>query len=525
MLNQSEYFVTRPTPVLLFPSLSIWFFYALAFLGCVARLKTFGAGNFYVIACGCLGFFIFFVSPFVPGWFPFQTNRFLANFNFLLCLPVAFLLSFTFEKISRVLLAKISFINLQKLKFIGLLLIVGFSFFLIESPKYELSFYTDKEFERIKPILNYAENNTKGRYLVENLDPAYPSAQLDGRAVNSYLGIQGNKTANIVFRESSPSSLFFNPLVSVFSAYPENYGISSILADDSDFKEAAIEKHLAQARFLGIRYFVIISPWIKEKLAQADLTEYKFGAWSIFEFRLNSFADSQNLNYKPALVVIDFSLKARKSDDLSFLRLAEEQFNEAWFDVLLIHDPRNNKIDKLTDLENFGTIIIEKYDYTDENRAFDILKNYSQKNLVVLFDSENNLFRRIKISAASFGNLEIIDRPIEKESNWFVNEFSSRRYNSSEIRSVWKRIKQNLENHQAGTDGLNLIQTKRTFHPNQQTKARSYISTPFFVAVDESEGKIHGFQRDGLEVIALWLSVVLLSFLLTLAAGKPFKIK
>ena len=213
---------------------------------------------------------------------------------------------------------------MKKLKVAGLFVIITGSFFLIKSPKYELSFYTDKEFERIEPLLNFAENNTQGRYLVENPDPNYPMAQLDGRAINSFLGMQGNKTANIVFRESSPSSLFFNPLVSVFSAHPENYGISSILADDLDFKEQPVEKHLERAKFLGIKYFVIISPLFKEKLAQAKLTEHKFGAWSIFEIKQASYSDSQNLVYKPALVISDFSLKARKSNDFSFLRLVEE---------------------------------------------------------------------------------------------------------------------------------------------------------------------------------------------------------
>lgn len=515
MLNQSKYFVTRPTQVSLFPSPLVWLFYALAFLGCVSWLRRQSAGRFYVIACLCLVFFIFFVSPIAPGWFPFQTNRFLANLNFLLCLPVAFLLSFAFEKITQAVPAKTSFVNLKKLKFAGLFLVVGFSFFLIESPKYELSFYSDKEFNRIKPIFDFAQNNSEGRYLVENPDPNYPLAQLDGRAINSYLGVQGNTTASIVFRESSSMSLFFNPLVSVFSAHPENYGISSILADDLDFKDQSIEKHIARARFLGVRYFVIISPWIKEKLISAGLSENKFGGWSIFEIT-QARSSSQDLAYKPALVVSDFSLKARKSSDFSFLRLVEEQFNDAWFDVLLAHNPQNNKIDKLTNLEMFRTIIVEKYEYDNEDKAFDILKTYSQKNSVILLDSGDDLLKRIKIFAAEFGNLEIIEYPIEKESHQLMNEFSKYQYNSSEIRSVWKRIKDILENNKVEANSSDLNITNRTFHPNWQSLTIKYISTPFFSLTALNEVELPEFKRDGLEVFGFWLSIVsiLLCFLL-----------
>lgn len=396
---------------------------------------------------------------------------------------------------------------MKKLKVAGLFVIITGSFFLIKSPKYELSFYTDKEFERIEPLLNFAENNTQGRYLVENPDPNYPMAQLDGRAINSFLGMQGNKTANIVFRESSPSSLFFNPLVSVFSAHPENYGISSILADDLDFKEQPVEKHLERAKFLGIKYFVIISPLFKEKLAQAKLTEHKFGAWSIFEIKQASYSDSQNLVYKPALVISDFSLKARKSNDFSFLRLVEEQFNDVWFEVLLVHNPRNNKIDNLTDLENFGAIIVEKYDYDNENEAFIILKTYSQKNLLILFDSENNLLQRIKASAPEFANLKIIDYPIEKESHRLENEYPNFRYNESKIRSVWKQIKENLDNQKVTADQPFLIQMKETFHPNRQASNQTYISTPFLTTTT-SFADTSFFQKTWIEVVFFWLSVV-----------------
>jgi hypothetical protein len=505
MLSQSKYFVTRPTSVSLFPSQTIWIFYGLALLGCIIWLKTREARKSFVFAYICLGLFTFFVSPIVPSWFPFQTNRFLANFNFLSCLPVGFFLNFTLAKVGQLSLSKMSFINLNRIKFAGLIATVGFSFLFIESPKYELSFYSDKEFGKIKPIFDFAKNNTKGRYLVENPDPNYPMAQLDGRAINSFLGMQGNETANIVFREASPSSLFFNPLISVFSAYPESYGMSSILSDDIDFKEQPIEKHLEQAKFLGIKYFVIISPWIKEKLAKANLKEHKFAAWSIFEFEQEFFSYSQNLVYKPALVMSDFSLKARKSDNFSFLRLAEEQFNDSWFDVLLVKDPQNSKIDNLTDMENFGAIIIEKFDYDNETKAFDVLKSYSQKNLLILFNSDDNLLKRIKASVAEFVNLKIIDFPTEKESHWLENEYPSTQYNGSLTRSVWKQIKENIENYKVATD-KKMIQIKQTFHPNWQTSAKVFVSTPFFTVSYDSINDF-SFKKTWSETTFFWLSV------------------
>lgn len=81
MISQYKYFVTRPTHVALFPSPTVWIFYALALLGCIVWLRKCDTGKFYVFACACLGILIFFISPIAPSWFPFQTNSVFSQFQ------------------------------------------------------------------------------------------------------------------------------------------------------------------------------------------------------------------------------------------------------------------------------------------------------------------------------------------------------------------------------------------------------------------------------------------------------------
>ena len=67
------------------------------------------------------------------------------------------------------------------------------------------------------------------------------------------------------------------------------------------------------------------------------------------------------LDYRPALVVSDFSVKGRRRGDFDFVRLAEEQFGDGWFDVLLARSAET-KVDRLSDLGGFGALVLDRYD-------------------------------------------------------------------------------------------------------------------------------------------------------------------
>src|SRR5262249_42872986 len=144
-------------------------------------------------------------------------------------------------------------------------------------------------------------------------------AAFDGRALNSYLGAQGNETLSVVFREASPNSIFFNASVNAMSAYPDTFGISSILAEDLDFRDQPLAKHVERAQLIGTKYLVIFTYWMKDHIAdQIGVKEvFNSGDWTIFELIGGSPPPVRALKFKPALVVSGFSLKQRRENEWS----------------------------------------------------------------------------------------------------------------------------------------------------------------------------------------------------------------
>ena len=175
--------------------------------------------------------------------------------------------------------------------------------------------------------LDFARQHNDGRYLVEVVNPNFTNVSFDARAINSYLGAQGNETLSAVFHEASPNALLTLPLVNSFSQYPDSFGISSTLADDLDFAEQPVAKHLEQARLMGARYLVIHTPAMKDRLSQepAISDQHGFGSWSVFELKGDPQPGARALAFRPALVFSSFTVKLRQSNEPGFIRLIEEQ--------------------------------------------------------------------------------------------------------------------------------------------------------------------------------------------------------
>ncbi len=366
MVSQYAYFVTRPqaSPLNeLVPSV-MWIWYLLAALGIWQwRKRPTPSMRPFLLTCFVLGASVMFATLVSPRWFSLQTPRFLSTLNFLLAVPVGFairaglirlasavrenlsgekkILSRSQRKIAarsgkrRSAWLEIFFRAPITISVATILVIVVLV--LSEPADYSYVFYKTEGSEQIDGVLGFAREHRDGRYLVEVPFASRPDAALDGRAINSFLGAQGNEALSVVFREASPSSIFFNPLASAFAESPDNFGISTVLADDLDFVQQPLERHIYRARFVGVRYLVIATLWIKNFLIQQDAIgpRHDFGVWSVFELRERPADKLRVLPYKPALVVSHFSLKERRSNEYDYVRWAEEQFNDDWFDVLV----------------------------------------------------------------------------------------------------------------------------------------------------------------------------------------------
>lgn len=543
MFNAYDYFVTRPQAVpfsaLVTPAVLGWYMLALVGVFLWLNRPTDLMGP-YLVGCLILEGCVFFGATVAPRWFPLQPQRFSTTLNFLLAVPVGYALSVGFQILKTdvvALLARQAAGNLgayvlRPLR-IGLLLsVVPLMCWSIATSHYDLAFYQQSTKDRIDPVLSFAQQHKDGRYLVES--PLFSNADsaFDARALNAYLGLQGNETLAFSFREASPNVLFIDPLVSAFSLQSAAFGISSTLVSDTDFAAQSLAKHVEQARFAGVRYLVLTSDVMKSRFEREHMAaRYDFGPWSIFELA-NHVPDVRPLAYKPALLVTNMSVKARRETDYGYVRFAEEQFADNWFDVLLARAPEM-KIDRLEVPSGFGALVIDTYDYDDENRAYEKLHEYAQRRPLILLASDAPLFRRINNAIGDFPKAEVISREIEAPGEWLESNEPTASFRDSAARKVWKAIRESLDHHKTAIDNsasanLSLergaktmsidtastltneipVLVGTTYHPNwvRADHGPLYATTPFFTLTFVRQPTLLSYERQPSEWFSMLLS-------------------
>jgi hypothetical protein len=341
---------------------------------------------------------------------------------------------------------------------------------------------------------------------------------------------------SVVFREASPSALFFNPLVNAFSAFPDNFGLSSTLGDDLDFFEQPMSRHVERARAVGVKYVVAISPWIKDRLGREGGVEGRFdlGDWSVFALRGEPAARVRPLAYLPALVVSDLSFKQRRRNEYSFTRLAEEQFADGWFDVLLARSPES-KIDRLKDLDGFGALVLDTYDCDDEARCVAVLRDFAGRHPVVMLASDEPRFQRLRESLIDLPLAQVVGREKQEPGPWLEPYLPKFRYNATDIRRAWGEVRRILDGSKTAVEGADggeftnridrqaiLIEPTRslgagvpvlvatTYHTNwmREDGQAVYPATPFFSLTFVREPTRMVFERGHLEHLGLIISTL-----------------
>lgn len=402
----------------------------------------------------------------------------------------------------------------------------------------------------IDQILTFGRAHGDGRYAVEIPEQfRNDSASFDGRALNSYLGAQGNQTLTVVFREASANSIFMFPQMGAISYNPDTFGFSSVLGDDIDFAEQPLAKHLDRLRYLGARYLVINTDRIKEQLAlePAVGTRSDFDTWSIFELREPALPPVRQLSFRPALLVTSFTLKGRQANAYNYIRFAEEQFADGWFDVLLVRAPTTNldELGSLAELNQFSAIILDTYACERCDLVYRQLQHFAKSRPLILFGGDNSLLNRIKSSIHLFPKARIIDRNNEDwKGPWLETLSASRRYGGSSPRAVWAQIRAILESNKIPVDGANIqgqlgqnwIEVKydgatrsvdnsvpvliaTTYHPNWQRSDSEtvYAVTPMFMMTFVRQPTRLTFARNQVEKAGVWLSAFTLASLLGFA--------
>ena len=311
----------------------------------------------------------------------------------------------------------------------------------------------DPNYEAIRGVLEFARQRSDGRYLVATADfngEMTSDYAIDGRTLAALLGAQGNETLSTAFREASAHSLFTDPLIGAVSDFTNNFGISATLGEDQDFQEQPLAGHLERARLLGVKYVVVASSNTKDRLMrEATFSNRRdFGVWAVFTLPRDPEPQVRSLAYRPALVVSDFSVKLRRSDEYDYVRFAEEQFTGGWFDVLLARSPERN-IDRLRNIERFGALILDTYESNDDEEAYRKLRDYAQRRTLIMLSSEDSLFRRIQARISEFPGARIIERRPEPNGVWLNSDTPRLRLGTSEIRRTWREIQKVLNETKA----------------------------------------------------------------------------
>ncbi|HEX8560044.1 MAG TPA: hypothetical protein VF668_18250 [Pyrinomonadaceae bacterium] len=560
VLSSYELFVTRPQTAELAELVppAAWVWYGLALAGLVLWLRRPGGHVWpFLITLLALSAGVAFAATVAPRWFPLQAPRFLSTLNFLLAVPVGVAAAAAVRALAAALgegrggarettpasRAAGAAAGLRAPVTTALLLCVGLpaALLLVRPAPNGLVYYRPGVKEPIEGVLEFAGTHRDGRYLVEVPPFNASEAAYDGRALTSYLGAQGNETLSVVFREASPSALFFNPLVNAFSAFPDNFGLSSTLGDDLDFFEQPLARHIERARAVGVKYVVAISPWVKDRLGREGGVEGRFdlGDWSVFALRGEPAARVRPLAYRPALVVSDLSFKQRRRNEYSFTRLAEEQFADGWFDVLLARSPET-KLDRLKDLDGFGALVLDTYDCDDAARCAAVLRDFAARRPVVMLSSDAPYFGRLREALADLPLAQVVERAEQEPGPWLEPYLPKFRYGSSDIRRVWGETRRILDRHKAAVEGADggafthridpqaiVIEPTRplsagvpvlvatSYHTDwtREDGQATYPATPFFTLTFVGGPARMVFARSGLDHLGLLVSALALLLL------------
>lgn len=577
LIHSAEFFVPRPmseplSRLLLPTTLG---FYGLAVLGAVIWWrKPTPATRPFLLGCLLLAAVTILSASVAPRWLPVQPVRFLSTLMFLLTVPAGYAVAAAWQaavamvrekqqsgQLSSIEPLDLPWLNRPVMVCLVLLLALStvISFRVVKERTFYLTDGSDQNYEAIRGVLEFARQHNDGRYLVGAADfngEVTSDYAIDSRTLAALLGAQGNETLSTAFREASVHSLFTDPLIGAISDFTNNFGISATLGEDRDFQDQPLAGHLERARLLGVKYVVVASSKTKDRLMRETTFSNRrdFGIWAVFTLPRDPEPQVRSLAYRPALVVSDFSVKLRRSDEYDYVRFAEEQFTSGWFDVLLARSPER-KIDRLRNLERFGALILDTYECQDEEQAYRKLRDYAQRRALILLSSEDSLFRRIQARISEFPGARIIERRPEPNGVWLNSDTPRLRLGTSEIRRTWREIQKVLNetkvpvsafssssgagkggavsgeiarNHvridpgQAASpelaNGIPVL-ISMTYHPNwrRQDGEEVYAATPFQTLTFVTGPATITYGRTAFDKAGLWGSIVTLVLLCGLA--------
>ena len=526
VLTNYRYFVTLPvrSPWGDMVSTYAWLWLELGVLSSFWCFRTLGrpmrvflAGILFLgLAAACTG---------IPGThaLPLQLPRFVAVLVLLLTIPIAQAVA----ALTRAFMGTL-FPGQMSARSKGVVVALSFLIapLILTPPRLDPELYSDENSAKdLQNIFAFGRSHPDGRYLV--LMPHSHAERFLARAVTSYLGEQRNEAGTTVFREASPSSLFYIPLQNAFSDVPLAFGISSSLANDVDFLSEPWSQRLQQARELNIHYVVSSRPIPLG--SERSVIAHQLDNWIIYE--LPAPADQiEALAYLPALVVGRASFKERRSEDVDFVRLAEEQFRSGDYAVRLVLSPTES-IDSQPDPSHFGALILNDCNYGNSQTALASVRAFARDRLVIVLSDASPACQRLSENIADLPKMITIMDDGRGENVWLDGGGTVHLANTGPIR-IWSQIRVALNAYKVAApsatapiyrpsvDSQIAFSTgfpaasapyliRQTYSPywRRDDNAPVYLCGPTSMVTFSAKDTALTFKRGPLEHMAAWLSV------------------
>lgn len=551
-----EYFVTRPSTFAGMTILGRLFLLA-GIIGAILSLRRRErASTAFLLSWLCLVVMLLLAER-APNWLPFQAHRFSATVTMLATVPVGFFVASCVRLLcvrvglSRRLVANaaVKVIAMSAVMLAALAASFSSMVSLYDAVLLNYGFYPDERSSGTNPdfgsgdgrrdltaLLRFARKHPGGSYLI-----AFPYGNriYDARAMNAYLGAQGEQSVLGVYREATPDAIFLYPEVGSLSVVSDNYGISATLAEDVDFLGQPMSTQVARLRSLGVRFFLTDDPRMKKRIeAEPGITESEsIGPWSIFVLGAAPTAVAEALPYYPALFIGDFSTKLRTNTQPGFVRLAEEQFSDSWWTVRLIRSPELD-LDSIGDdvaMARYGALIVQEYRYRSVQDAYDSLRRFAQTRPVILFPSDSGLFQHIRATISEFPHAYVLDRALPTASFAMNSDYGpTYSFGNSAIRQDWRRIREILDREKIpvwrdrGPPAITVresarrmqldssttsvtpfpVLVRRSYHPRWfgMKDEQLFAATPFFTVAYMRGSDTLRFERTLMDRIALAVS-------------------
>lgn len=197
-----------------------------------------------------------------------------------------------------------------------------------------------------------------------------------------------------IFRESSISSPFIQPLRNGFSYYNESYGVKCDLCkEESNFDNKSFEYYTSLAEDLGVNLVVLRSETAKSqmRLTNAFQDSISFGDWEVFILS----QEKQIKKTNNSEVVLTFT-KMNGTEDFDDWYDINEELLTNEVESFIFAKSNNDNLDTNEEFKKFDHIFINKYQYQDIDKAFTNLESEANDSKsIFLIESKDILFERL----------------------------------------------------------------------------------------------------------------------------------